>query len=116
MITLTIIHTKLHAMKITCYYKFPCHPKEMFDNSPSNMSDIVKNLRVQMISIIAELSSKYSQKELDNKLFVDIENGDIVGFDMSELMNISLTFSDNSQRVPLGKLTAKHWQTMRVTN
>ena len=100
----------------TCYYKFPCHPHEMVANSPRNVTPNVRMLRAHMITTIAELSQQYDQQTLDTKLYADVDaSGDIVGLDMSKLVNLGINMCQGT-RIPLGQLTAKHWSTMRFTN
>lgn len=98
----------------TCYYKFPCHPNEMFSNTPGNMTDEARLLRVQMIEMIVELSQKHSQKIINKKLYVDVdEENNIVGLDMSKILDINANFC-LGKRVSVGKLTARDWTYMKI--
>lgn len=100
--------------KLQCNYKFPCHPCEMFAESPLNMDSETKTLRVQIIKLIAELSEIFSQEDLDEKVYVDVDaNNFIQGVDTSEL--IGLTFNMClGRRVPLKHLTDANWKNMKL--
>ena len=89
---------KVIRKKITDYYKLPITPNEIFKNTDTNMPDETRYMRLQMIKMLINLSSEYSQKEIDNSLYVDIEDGEIIGFDMSKLLKIYLNKNseDNS--------------------
>jgi hypothetical protein len=101
--------------KTTCFYKFPCHPKEMYDDSPPNLSNLSRLLRVQIIEMIANLSQSYTQEQLDTKLHVDVdEDNEIVGLDISELIGLPLNMCEG-KRILLGTLTSDNWKTMKVT-
>jgi hypothetical protein len=94
-----------------CNYQFPCHPSEMFQNSPY-LEDSAKLLRVHIIGVIAELSQAYSQKFINKKLYVDIdENNNIIGLDMSRLFNINCNMC-LGKRIKISKLKAENWITM----
>jgi hypothetical protein len=102
--------------KMTCLYKFPCHPEEMFRKSIKTMDDSKKMLRIEGIKMIANLSQDFTQKDMDGKVYVDVLDGDIVGFDVSGLMGIPSmrALCVGNRRVQLGKMTAHNWCTMRV--
>lgn len=102
--------------RTTCYYRFPCHPEEMFRNSPK-LSDESRMLRINMIKQLAELSSHFPQEDLDTKVYADVEDDEIVGFDMAELQGVpdmSQITCVGTRRIPLGQLSAAAWTTMRV--
>jgi hypothetical protein len=100
---------------MTCHYMFPCHPAKMYEDTPSKMKNNTRMLRVEMITMIAQLSQQFSQEDLDTKIFVDIKNNDITGLDMAELFGMSgMNLCVGNQRIPLGQLTATNWKTMRV--
>jgi hypothetical protein len=101
--------------KITCNYKFPCHPADMFSKSPKALTQSTRNLRVYMINVIADLSQTFSQDEIDSKVFVDVDDSkQIIGLDVSQLV----LGSDGSMCVGkptrLGKMTVKNWTKMRM--
>ncbi len=96
----------------TCYYNFPCHPQEMFIASPF-LEEHAKLLRIQIVTMIAELSQTNNQKYINNNLFVDIdENNNIVGLDLSRLFNINVNCCVG-ERVSIGKLRAIDWINMK---
>jgi len=65
-----------------CNYEFPLHPREMFENSPKNMKQTTKTMRVQIIKYISQFSQQFSSTELNEKLYLDVDkNNKIVGFD-----------------------------------
>lgn len=101
--------------KITCNYQFPLHPAEMFQNC--KLSEDARMLRVHMIQNISMLSQTHNQNTLDNKLFVDVEDGEIVGLDMSELTLSGVPEANiciGQRRIPLKHMTAKNWKTMKM--
>jgi hypothetical protein len=69
--------------KITCNYKFPIHPAEMFQYK--KISENARVLRAHIINNIIMLSQTHTQDTLDNKLFVDVEDREIIGLDMSSV-------------------------------
>lgn len=104
--------------RYVCNYRFPCHPEQMFRDSPK-LSDEARMLRVEVIKQLAELSTHFGQEDLDTKVYADVEHGEIVGFDMAELLGfpgMSQVACVGTRRVPLGRLTAENWTTMRVAS
>lgn len=71
--------------KMESGYKFPCHPQEMFNKSPKKLHESARLLRIYMLQTIFILSQKYTQKELDDKILIDVENNKIIGIDLSRL-------------------------------
>jgi hypothetical protein len=101
-------------MKQTCKYRFPCHPQEMFSCTPDSLDQSGRILRTQIIKTIAELSQTYSQKQINKKLFVDIdEDNYIVGLDMSSIIGISGNMCIGS-RISVGKLKENDWKNMKI--
>jgi hypothetical protein len=98
--------------KVTCNYQFPIHPAEMFKNN--NLSKDARILRTHMIQNIALLSQTHTQDTLDNKLYIDVEDGEIVGFDISELTMPGANMCIGQQRIPLKNMKAKNWKTMKM--
>lgn len=98
----------------TCFYRFPMHPLEIAERSPPGLSDSARQLRTMMIVQIANLSRAFGQSTIDEKVFADVENGEIVGMDTSELMPGAPSMCVGDARVPLGSLNAENWITMRV--
>ena len=78
------------------------------------MCQTTRVLRVDAIRMIAELSQQFSQSDLDDKVFADISDGEIVGFDFSELNGMPSMCIGN-RRVKLGNLTADNWCNMRCS-
>lgn len=101
------------APKKTCHYRFPIHPADMFAQTPAEMEESTRTMRAQMLNMIAELSQKHSQQELDNMISIDVENGEIVGMDLSRLMGANMPSMCLGEPVPLGHMTAQNWITMR---
>lgn len=104
--------------RYVCNYRFPCHPEQMFRGSPK-LSDEARMLRVEAIKQLAQLSAHFSQEDLDTKVHADVENNQIVGFDMAELLGfpgMSQVTCFGTRRIPLGRLTAENWTTMRVAS
>lgn len=101
-----------------CRYRFPVHPREMFERSLPDMSEHARHLRVQLIQLLAELSQSFTQEDLDRKVVVDVQSdGDIVGLSLTSLFT-HLDLPDlcvGARQVPLGDLTADAWTAMRVT-
>lgn len=101
--------------KITCNYQFPIHPSDMFSYS-KKMNETTRLLRVQMIENIVLLSQTYDQHTINNKVFVDVKDGKIIGMDMSELtipkfgLNIC-----RGKRVSLQHMSSLNWKTMQMT-
>lgn len=101
-------------MTLICNYKFPCHPEDMFDNTPDHVSDESRMLRVQMITTIAELSQTYSQEDMDNNIIINLDStNNIVGMDMSFLLFTDLEVNEASP-LTLGKLTQENWTNMKI--
>ena len=102
---------------VICNYEFPCHPADMFRNSPDDMTDDARTLRTHFIRYIAELSKKFSQNTLDQILLIDIDaQGQIIGMDMSGLYSQeSDTMCVGQRCISLGDMTAEHWTTMKVS-
>lgn len=101
-------------MKTTCHYKFPCHPQDMMSNTPDRVDSSARMLRVQIINMIAQLSQKYNQQQINEKLFVDIdENQEIIGLDISKLSNMDIDFALGTL-ISVGDLTAEDWTNMRI--
>lgn len=99
---------------ITCNYKFPIHPRDIFTRS-SQLSDEARGMRCQMIGMIAKLSSRFSQEEIDTKILVDAnKNGEIIGFEMGPLLMGEEMTSPAAKRVPLKNMTSKNWITMKL--
>lgn len=99
--------------RITCHYKFPCHPVDMFQDTPKRMTKETRMLRVHLINQIADLSQQFPQNKLDDCILIDVERGSIVGMDMMGLM-----FPGNmcigDKQIRLGQMTSVNWKTMRV--
>ena len=104
------------TMKSICRYEFPCHPEYMFKQSDPYLRQSARTLRVQAIEMIANLSQQFSQSELDNKVYADVLDGEILGFDLSELVGFPdmKALCVGNSRVKLGSLSASNWCTMRV--
>ena len=99
---------------VMCMYKFPIHPRDMFNKSPKHMDVETRMMRTQMIQLIAELSESHTQEALDNNVYVDIENKHIIGMDMSCLMNADVDFCIGDSKMKLKDVTAKMWTRMRL--
>lgn len=98
----------------TCHYRFPCHPAEIISCSSKQLSDSTRILRAEMIKMIADLSQTYSQKELDEKIRIDIdENNSIIGMDLSLLIGLSASLCFNNS-IKLGEMTEEIWVNMKV--
>lgn len=96
-----------------CHYKFPCHPADMFSNS-AKLSENTRHLRVHMIEIIAQLSAMFSQADIDNKTYVDVNDKNrIIGFDTSELFGIPLD-ACRGRKVKLGEMKTVNWLKMKI--
>ena len=97
-----------------CLYKFPCHPSEMFGARPI-LREEARILRTDMIQNIAMLSQTYSQKQIDNKVFVDLDaNGHIIGMDMAAIYKINIDACIGANRLALKHMTADSWKTMKL--
>lgn len=69
--------------------EFPYYLKYIKDDTTVNLSPNIYNLRKQIIEVIFEMSKLYSIKDIKNKIKIDLdENNNIVGLDLSILMNI----------------------------
>lgn len=69
----------------------------MVKQTPPDMDKVARMLRVEMIKTIDTLSQKYSQRVLDNKVIVDLEDGEICGMDTSSLYGSSKKMCLGSQ-------------------
>lgn len=98
--------------KVICNYRFPIHPLEMFQHN--KLSKDARILRVHMINNIELLSQTYTQDTLDNKLYIDVEDGEIVGLDMSSVTMPGANMCIGQQRIPLKNMNAKNWKTMKM--
>ena len=98
-----------------CFYTFPVHPKEMYDNTPNMVCDNTRLLRVNTIRMIAELSQQFNQDQLDSAIFVDIKDGEIIGFDFSRILGLpDLKCCIGDSQLALKDMTKKMWITMSV--
>ena len=98
----------------TCNYTFPLHPREMFENSPKNMKQTTKTMRVQIIKYIIDFSQSFSNTDLNEKLYLDIDkHNKIVGFDMSNLLGVGCNMCVG-RRVKLGDVKAEDWINMKI--
>jgi hypothetical protein len=92
----------------------------MFEKTPDSVSNDARLLRSNMITMIAEMSSMYSQDKMDNLIIVDIEDRHIIGFDMSHLDGANKTSASASgwcvgnTKLKLKDMTAKMWTHMRI--
>lgn len=99
----------------TCHYRFPCHPAEIISCSSKKLSEDARVLRIEMIKMIADLSTSYSQKDLDEKILIDIDDqGYIIGMDLSVLIGLSehLCFHKS---IKLGDMTEDNWIQMKLS-
>ena len=80
------------------------------------LTQSMRIFRIQFIKMITDMSQQYSQYELDTKVHADVLNGEIVGFDLSELVGMPemRTMCIGNKRVKLGSLDASNWCTMTV--
>ena len=98
----------------TCRYMFPLHPQEMFNKTPRNMDESTRMMRLEIIKHISELSQTYSQFDLNNKLYMDVDSdNNIIGLDMSNLVEININMC-LGRRVNLGTLKAVDWINMKI--
>lgn len=96
-----------------CHYRFPCHPRDMIAGSP-DLDPTARILRMHMIETIAELSQKYNQTKLDNKVYIDVDDfGNIQGLDVSKLIGLNANFC-LGRSVPLKQMTDMSWTSMRI--
>lgn len=94
-------------------YQFPCHPSDMFDNTPRSLGNSTRNLRIDMIQMIARLSQTHSQEAIDMSVVIDTNaNGFIIGMDTSRLNGVP-RMCDSV--ITLGSLTSESWVTMCVS-
>ena len=100
--------------RFTCNYQFPIHPSEMFACTTGKMSDATRMLRVEMIRNLSALSQSHDQDTLDNKIFIDVHHGNIVGMDMNELTMPGMNMCLGNNRVALKNMTAHNWKTMKM--
>ena len=69
-------------------------------------------IRLKGVLLIAVLSRDYPQEQLDDEIYVDIIDNEIVGFDLSELLGFKRSMG--IKQVRLGSLTASNWCDMKV--
>jgi hypothetical protein len=98
------------------FYTYPCDKKTIFDNTPIDMDPITKLLRLQMMKTLDELRKQFLQEEIDNVVYVDIdENNEIQGMDISDLKNDECELNMClGRKISLIDLTASNWTTMKV--
>ena len=97
-----------------CNYIFPCSTTEMFEHKIDNIDRI---LRSHIILQITDMSQKYSQDDIDNNVYVDVDDDNgIVGLDCYRLFSTNPTSNlptlCQGRNVPLRELTAYNWKTM----
>jgi hypothetical protein len=109
------------AMATYCQYMFPTHPLLIIEKTPDSVSNETRLMRSNMITMIAEMSSMYSQDKMDNLIFIDIEDRHIIGFDISRLIGADRTsvssgwcVGNNKHKLKLKDMTAKMWTHMMV--
>ena len=88
----------------------------MFRNSAPTLSQSARVLRVEAIEVIAKLSQDYSQEDIDSKMYADVLDGEIVGYDVSELYGVPemRAMCVGNKRVKLGDLSAQDWCSMHI--
>lgn len=97
---------------MTCNYRFPAHPADMFKQTPCNVPQVSRHLRAQMIEMIATVSAVYTQEQLDDNVFVDCDrSGGIIGLDLSKLFGLPF---EQGRKIRLGDMTQHNWACMRV--
>ena len=96
--------------KMVCLYRFPLHPQDMCEQTPSTVNPQARILRMHLIGFITRMSQCCSQQQLDEQMMLDVdERGNITG------MGMGLGMCKNPARaVPLGQLTAENWIHMTV--
>lgn len=104
----------MSSSKKVCMYKFPLHPREMVERSSEELDGETRMLRMNMILQLADLADKFDQKTIDEKVFVDVRKGEIVGMDCSGLFDGAPNMCVGDRRIALGALSENDWIEMRI--
>ena len=79
------------------------------------MSDETRLFRLNIMKMLIKLSRKYTQKDIDSKVYIDIEKNEIIGIDMSQLdTNLSNDFSIGDTQILLKEMTGEMWTNFKI--
>lgn len=74
-----------------------------------------QTLRNDMKKMIAELAQVYTQSDLDEKIYIDVDDdGNILGMDLSVLIGLSSSLSSFHNSIKLGDMTDDIWSNMKL--